>query len=351
MRVLLFGSLLVLAASVSLTRELRADILVNFDGGNSGGVVDAYLGTAGDGWLGAWRTEATRSNMTSTQILGSNPLVSGGGNYLDVAIDMDSTVTDLNYGQGCVARTYDDYYGEFGATSPHTIEFQVRTDEDLGAGGTFSSSNDHFYFFDNPTVRNGTAAENSWGVFAFGANYETAVGNEWAFYNGHQDGWAFDEYRLINTGLTLAAGTTYDFTITVDPANRRYDASVTNGSVTSTITGLGFRTAVAEAGRILHFGGKGNQPADVRAFSLDSIRLADNGGGDPPDPSELPTADGFRGIWYYNQHVGPPTTTSTPADSARIPSRSRRTPTTRKRRTKRSSSTAEPTRRTARFTT
>jgi len=281
---------------------LRADVVANFAGGNSSSAVDAYPGMAGSGWLDAWQLQIARAQMTGTQVLSSYPLATGGGNYLDASIDMDADVTDANQGQGCVARTYDDYYGDFSAALPHTIQFKVRIDESM-SGGTFTSDLDRYYFFDNPTATNGTRAENSWAVFAFGANYGTSVAKKWAFYNGLQDGGAFSENRLVNTGMSVVTGTTYDFTITVDPANRRYDASIYNGSTTASFTGLGFRTASAAVGRVLHFGGKGNQPADLRAFSLDSVLIPDNGGTEPP---ELPTADGFRGIWYYNQYVGPP---------------------------------------------
>ncbi len=302
MRVLSIGLLISLVVGFSMTRRLHGDIVANFDGGNGTSVPDAYPGEAGDGWVDAWQTPTTRCDMSSTQVLGSSPLPPpGGGNYLDVNINMDSNVTDSNYGQGCVARMYSNYYGEFSSALPHTIEFQVRIDEDMSAGGTFASDVDRYYLFDNPTVTHGTRAENSWAAFAFGANYGTAVAKKWAFYNGLQDGGAFNENRLINTGVPLVTGTTYDFTITVDPANRQYDASVSNGSTTSSVTGLGFRTSSTQVGRTLHFGGKGNRPADERAFSLDSIHLADNGAVEPP---ELPTHDGFRGIWYYNEDIG-----------------------------------------------
>ncbi|MBN2217000.1 MAG: BNR-4 repeat-containing protein [Pirellulales bacterium] len=282
--------------------KARADVVARFDGGNSTGVVDAYPGTAGDGWMGAWQAPASRA-LLSAQVLASSPLATGTGNYLDVSIDMDSDVTDSNNGQGCVARNYGDYYGEFSAALPHTIQFQIRIDENLGTGTTFTSNLDRYYFFDYPSARSGTAAACSWAVFAFGADYGTAKAKKWSFYNGLQDSGDFSEYQLVNTGMSVVAGTTYDFTITVDPANRLYAASVSNGSTTASVAGLGFRTSTAAVGQFLHFGGKGNQPADVRAFSLDSIQIPDNGG---TGPTELPTADGFHGIWYYNEYVGEP---------------------------------------------
>jgi len=285
--------------SASMAIPAGADIVANFDGGNTSGVVDAYPGMSGAGWIDAWQTDVTRASMASTQVQATTPLSPGGGRYLDVSIDMDGTVSGTNYGQGCVARTYDDYLGGFGAGDPHTIEFQVRIDESLA---NFTSTNDRYYFFDNPTFASGTSADNTWSIYAFGANYGTSQAKKWAFYNGLQDGGGFSEYRLVNTGMTLTTGVTYTFTISVDPANRQYDASVTDGLTTSTITDLGFRTSMAQVGRKLHFGGKGNQSTEYRDFSLDAIHIPDNGGGMP----ELPTADGFRGIWYSITSLGPP---------------------------------------------
>ncbi|HLA86109.1 MAG TPA: BNR-4 repeat-containing protein [Thermoguttaceae bacterium] len=273
--------------------------MTNFNGGNSTGVVDGYQGMVGDGWLDTWQTNTTRASMASTMVSATSPL-SGGGNYLDVSINMDSGVSDSYTGQGCVARTYNDYYGDFSAALSHTIQFQVRIDDTLGS---FTTSNDRFYFYDNPTLTSGTSADNTWSIYAFGANYGSALAKKWAFYNGSQDGGAFDQYSLVNTGMTITSGATYTFTISVDPDNKLYNASVTNGTTTSTINGLGFRTDIAQVGRMLHFGGKGNQSAENRDFSLDSILIPDNGATEPP---ELPTADGFRGIWYSITSLGAP---------------------------------------------
>lgn len=291
---------MVLLAGTSMTLQARADIVANFDGGNTTSVVDGCPGMAGDGWMDAWQGDTTRASLASTQVVATSPLSPGGGNYLDVSINMDAGVSDSKYGQACVVRTYDDYYEEFSAALPHTIEFTVRIDDTLGS---FNSTNDRFYFFDNPTLTNGTSANNTWSIYAFGANYGTAQAKKWAFYNGLQDGGAFNQYRLVNTGMTMATGVSYMFTISVDPENRLYNASVTDGLTTSTVNGLGFRGGIAQVGRMLHFGGKGNQSTENRDFSLDSILIPDNGAVGPP---ELPTADGFRGIWYSITSLGAP---------------------------------------------
>jgi len=280
----------------------RADIAADFNGGNSTSVVDAYPGAFGDGWTTPWTLDAARSTAT-VSAASTAPLSTGGGNYLGVDIRMDAGVTDANYGQACVARLYSSSYTDFAATAPHTIHFQVRIDEDMSAGGTFTSDLDRYYFFDNPTLTNGTRAENSWSIFAFGAAAGTATAKSWALYNGLRDGGSFDTSRFVDTGVPLVSGRTYDFTINVDPPNRSYAVSLFDGTTTHSYAGLGFRTASYEVGRYLHFGGKGNRPAESRAFSLDAVSIEANGA-TPPD--ELPTADGFHGIWYYNQSIGAP---------------------------------------------
>ncbi|MBN1912212.1 MAG: BNR-4 repeat-containing protein, partial [Pirellulales bacterium] len=279
-------------------------IVADFSGGNSTTVVDAYPGTSGDGWITPWMVNEVRS-VTTAGVLTGSPLPPGGA-YLDVDIQMDSIVTNDDYGQACVARAYDSYYDDFSAALPHTIQFQVRIDESMSAGGNFVNALDRYYFFDNTSLVNGTRAENSWAIFAFGNDEGTATAKHWALYNGARDSGAYDPSRFVDTGVELATGRTYDFTVHIDPVTRSYGVEVsspTDAFSPVSYSGLGFRTSSYSVGRYLHFGGKGNRPADDRAFSLDSVQILDNGATEPP---ELPTADGFHGIWYQNQWVGPP---------------------------------------------
>jgi hypothetical protein len=252
---------------------------LHFDGGNSSLVVDAYPGTAGGGWSTAWM--ATSGASGSASVVDSSPLVAGGGNYL---------IANLLGSDRNLIRQYAST-PEFSVRSAHTIEWQWRLDDPF----VVNTGNDRIAFFANGTASSAsTSASNTWTVGVA----PTHMGHSnWYFYD-QRVSTGFSPANAFNTGMPLVVGTTYSFAISVDPGLGTYDASISDGTNTVEATGLHFRNVYGGVDH-LHFGAKTSQPSVPMRFSLDSVVISGGGPG-----ASLPPAEGFRGIWYYNQATG-----------------------------------------------
>ncbi|NLE39768.1 MAG: hypothetical protein GX621_17250, partial [Pirellulaceae bacterium] len=87
----------------------------------------------------------------------------------------------------------------------------------------------------------------------------------------------------VNTGLALVLNNTYKFEVTVDPAGKSWDGTVTNLATfeTHTSTNLGWRIdTTLETGNpdailsgLMQFCGRGNDSNDKRIFAVDSIQV------------------------------------------------------------------------------
>ncbi len=263
----------------SLSWNLPWAIEARFSDGNSS-LPDGFRGVTGNGWNTEWKLRGNgKASMTGlsppTQIVSPGDAVfagevsPGGGAYLDVRI---SPTTEGTVGQASAARQYDLTYGEFSADEIHVIDFEVRLEEDLSLGN-FSDFEDRYAFFGAPDLYDGTKVGCSWIVMAFGGDDGSGNINpgSWMFYNGGGDGGGFDTSLFQDSGIALATGTTYQFKITIDPENGLYDAFVSDGAQSASAKGLGFRNAVKDIGRYVHFNGRGTQAADLRHMAVDNL--------------------------------------------------------------------------------
>ena len=260
------------APLVSLGIEAR------FDAGNTTSAVDGYVGMFGDGWTTEWQSvlstdaetglpigEPTVSVLTSADP-GFTELAAGSGNYLSFAA--------TNTNKCAVSRGYDAFSTGFDATQPHTISWKIRIDEDVqNEFGTYDTSTDRYFICDSPAPVNGTTHDNSWSIFSFATDFGTLSAKNWGVFDGSLNNSGLSGQRIVDTGIPLVGGTVYDMEITVDPANRIYATSISDGTNTFYQEGLRFRTAEYSVGKFLSFGIHSLDDTDQRQFSLDDISI------------------------------------------------------------------------------
>lgn len=251
---------------IAVALPCQAATIAQFDGGNSSTIIDAYPGMAGAGWAGAWQTATGNGGSFSLgpTVVATTPLSPGGGNYLT------ATVASTGSGsQGAVVRQYQTF-GEVDLTKPHTIRFKYRP-EDLA---NFTDGEDRFQAFAAPSVNHGTNDQSDWMILGQGGDWGgVPVAGKWVVYDGAKDGAPFSASSLINTGISVVAGRTYDFAVTVHPGAREWDVTVFDGINTYTRLNLGFRRSGTGVGPYLHFGGRANAAGESRPFSIDAVEI------------------------------------------------------------------------------
>jgi hypothetical protein len=246
-----------LAASTPLA---SAAVIADFSGGNGTATPDQYVGTAGDGWSGAW---AQPTGLSGT-VVNTTPL-NGGGNYLQA--NLSNTTAGL-----FINRSWDDAAVSY--TDPLTISWSFRFDSPLT---NFTVAADTIGFLD------GVGATSTFQINALGLGSGTAPTRTWVFYDGNQDGGAFNANNYVSSGMALVSGTVYDFSVTLDPSTRTYVGTVSNGITTFTSDPLGFRTSAFSANGSVQFGMRQSAGTDNFQFSLDSVQIV-------PEPSALALA-------------------------------------------------------------
>ncbi len=301
------GSGQVCADTLALTATKAPDaIQADFTDGNGSVQADQFRGRAGMGWQTNWQvrgngqasvtTHATPTEVREAGDPGFAEVLPGAGSYLDASIHMKS---DSSIGQACIARPYESFAG-IDPTQPHTIQFALRIDENMGTGTTFVNQEDRYFLFDAPELKDGTKSDCSWILAAFGATRSDSNFNagEWVFLDSTSGGFYGNEW--VNSGITLSTGTTYTFAVQVDPANGSYDVAVSDGTRGRVYTDLGFRTAADAVGQYIHFGGRGNRAADDRQLSLDLLRI------DLPTRRVVANFTDGEGAEYVDQYGGRP---------------------------------------------
>jgi len=251
-----------------------------FAHGNTLSEVDGYLGVRGDGWNDAWRIRAQYPAWATATVLtpgdfGYSELKPGqSGNYLE----FDATHSQNTNYTG-LTRSYKSNDVGIDWSQEHSIQFSVRIDEDLSAGG-FTHVDDRYQF---SNIDNGYNSDSSstWMVACYGGSDEddeTPLANPedvgvWTFYDGGRDGAARTAERNVASDIAVTSGQVYDFTIVVDPLTQSYDATVSDGTNSFTATDLGWRTAATEIGQWLVFDTRAGDVtfAEHRLFSLDDI--------------------------------------------------------------------------------
>ena len=165
----------------------------------------------------------------------------------------------------------------FDPAKPHRIEWRWRFD---GKPSDFGNSfNDRINFFAADQPQGGSNASSSWIIGLASASEPGREVHEgkWFFFDRQDDG-DFKKENMISTGLTLAPGTVYSFSVTVDPAGGVYSATINDGTRSFTETGLRFRNDRKGAHPVFHFGGSASNAGDDHTFSLGEIRITPLGG-------------------------------------------------------------------------
>lgn len=246
---------------VSLLPLAAAQINANFTAGNTSSQADGYVGTAGSGWTSAWTTNkgsATYITFSNT-VTAASPLNSG-GNYLSVNVSNSNTTTD--YG-GAVARQFDTAVVD--NAQPYQLTFDFRGDANINQNA--SDTNSQYAIFGSTAgAASVIDANTTWAVAATYASGSVL----WRYYNGSG--------TLVSTTVPYVSGSTYRFTVNVDPAAHTYSFSIVSGAITyNSPAGLGFR-AVATGTNKLFFSAKDDKDHTGGVnFSVDGIALGTGG--------------------------------------------------------------------------
>lgn len=242
----LFNSLFLLSLS-----PLCAQVLdLEFSGGNGTTSVDQFEGISGSGWNTAW-SETFHSGTANgnATVTATNPMVSGGGNYLSVSYDTQASGTRL----ARLARQWDT--SALSLTTPIVISFDIRSNVDV------SSSAQYFTLFGSSSSTPNTSSNDSWKI--------TADGGGWKAYNG-------TESVNFNTG-TIQANDTWHISMTIDPVADTYDASVQNitqsGSIL-TLTDLALRNGSESSLSFLNIHGYAAASLSGNEYSIDNVSVS-----------------------------------------------------------------------------
>lgn len=248
-----------------------ATVIANFDGGNGTGSVDAYAGTAGNGWFGAWSTIGSNGATVSASVATTSPLVSGSGNYLSATVN--GSGTNAANTQAYTGRVLD--ASVFDYAQPIEISFLFRPDS------AFSSGSSQFRIMQNaPGVTNGTGPSNLW-VISSGAT----AAPTWNFGGlSAPDG----VNQNFDSGITVVAGHVYSFSLLLDMTEKSYVATVLdlNTSASFTTGTIYFRNQGTVTNTALEFGAllaaSASTTGQSMTFSVDGISVSNI-----PEPSTI----------------------------------------------------------------
>jgi hypothetical protein len=266
-------SLAITSGILTFSCSSQAAILANFTDGTGTTLPDQYAGVAGSGWLGAWGT----NNGPTVAVSNTSP-VNSGGNYLNVT---SSVANDT-----AVGRRFDGTSAGVDITVPVTFTFDLRVDTLTG----FDTVNDYLSAHANSSAAGtnyNVSSNSSYIIRAYGASPSAGKNaNEWLFYNGAGDGGSFSAANFQNSGMTVGAGTTYSFTVTNDPATKKYSVSIFDGTNTVSSSNLGWRSSSASNG--IAFNNRASAVTDVESYSIDNISIV-------PEPGTV-TLVGLAGL-------------------------------------------------------
>ncbi len=219
---------------------------LGFTDGNGTDCFDQYQGQSGGEWLEAWVPLGT----ITASVVDATPLGSG-GNYLSLA--------DVGGGEG-VTRQF---------LAPTTYSYRLMLDlrvDDIPTSGTINLS-----------------TGSSRLVYTNDTNYVQAR----AYVN---DKWRFDGDGTTEVStISLVADTTYHFDFLIDPVDKKYTATVSDGSNSDSTDWLSFRNQTTLAANpFFELGAQTG--ASPYTFSLDNVAFA-------PEPSSHFTDGGSGSDW------------------------------------------------------
>ncbi|HSI08627.1 MAG TPA: hypothetical protein VK985_08545 [Rariglobus sp.] len=240
--------LLALAAAL-LAAPAGAAQLEDFSGYKNGDgfIPGITLAPGGTGWLDGWRSSNSFVEVTGS-IIKTKPVDSG--QYLDVQL-ISVAGQHPSKPSGAVTIPYRT------PDRPFKLSFKFRPN--------VPDDNFRYFLCDLDARHAGTSGVASWQI--------DSLDGVWNLTDGEHDGL---ETRQLPTAMPVVAGTTYTFTLMIDPARRVWSVTITDGKRTVTHKDLHFRTDRVTPERCLLFGASELFPNAVGItahFSLDSISI------------------------------------------------------------------------------
>ncbi|MEX0641322.1 MAG: hypothetical protein WD468_01405 [Pirellulales bacterium] len=282
MKKLALIAILSLVVGSTFTCPSQADIVANFTDGNGTGSVDQYTGTTGSGWNTVWTPGTTNATQTPT-VVNTTPL-NGGGNYLNVGAT-GSAATAV----ATVRRQYADFGDVDVDATPYILSFDYRANTALGDPSATNSASNRYNIIGSTSATTGTLSGNTWiaGVYAGtnGGTTEKPIGfgatnvGRWVFLDNQTAADsttpAMNAMNFWDSEISLATGTVYHFSIYIDPANREYKPTISDGTTTKTSpTLLGFRNETATSSTFLQFHAFMTTASASLGYSVDNIRIS-----------------------------------------------------------------------------
>ena len=256
-------------ALVLSVAPLSAQIVANFTGGTGTTVVDAYAGTAGNGWLAGWGSTFSAASLSTT-----SPL-NGGGNYVSTLSAAGTSADNLLFRQLNASTAA---ANGVSLSAPVRLKFDFRLDTSALAAGEFVTIN--MGGNSSPFSSTNTA----FAIRAYGSNTGNATAGKWSFYNGTTTTNTASDNNWVSSSMDLVSGRVYSFTVDITPnasaaANSgqigTYTVSIFDGTSTVSSTALNWRSNTATTvPTILNFHAKDNSATTSVGFSVDSISLA-----------------------------------------------------------------------------
>ncbi len=190
-----------------------------------------WAGEAGDGWSGGW---ASRGNPHSTNDRPSAAIVPPASLWqnhsLKVTPPERTETTGIN-----VSRTFQDN-GALNVLQPYQVSFQMSID----SFGTFQSTETNHFFLaqGSATASFNATSSTNWFIAGFGGtNTSQKVATSGDFKDAGQAQWnilatpTFGSSAVwVPTGISLATGVIYSFEIKLDPVNKQYSISISDGT-------------------------------------------------------------------------------------------------------------------------
>ncbi len=203
-----------------------AQVVANFDGGNGTTEVDGYEGKAGNGWTAGWDQWTGGGGVGTPTIIRSvtntDPLVSGGGNYLHSSLLKDAIQGTLF---SRISRPFESF-GVLDTGSRYTISLLQRFDGELLAGTS------RFYLYDGTGRWPGDNDDSTWAVTL--RNFDDKW--QWLVSDGNGMGTQGNIVDPVATGVEIIYGSTYSIHLDIDRANGRYAATIINLDYQESVT-------------------------------------------------------------------------------------------------------------------
>lgn len=216
------------------------------------------LGAAGSGWAYGWRTSGSFASPKGTVAIAGK---------VDDAAYLACTFSihpGKSAASGSIARAYD----AASFNRPFEVSFALRPD---GPADRFQYS-----ISDNRTLTPfGPDASSSWQI--------ASINGTWQACDGSADG---SSGAMVDTKVAVVPGTTYTFSVAVDPVDHSWSLTIFDGISTVAKTGLTTRAGALETDAELALGGRwitfnareivapgSATSAGTVGFSIDSVLL------------------------------------------------------------------------------